>query len=391
MKHIRTLNTTSLTLLCSTLLLGACSSTTTSGSGSSDNYSDGVPELAAVQMSITSDPSSEALATDADAVDPTAMATDELAATVDAAGAGTPDLNGAREAVYDLNQAMRASLVHIAALVRNTPPTREQGDLRVWGPVTRGVTDFRFIMRHPAARDFKWRLDARPTGSGTGYTRVAAGEIVVGIAARRGVGVLGFDLNALDTVDPTVTASGVILAGFAHGKAGTTLAFGLKNFTRDASVKPGIDALLQEVHLKTQVNRVRLAYRGNVEGTATDAQELVLARVRNSVGVGGRSDMIVASGDVPDGHAWVISQCWNAALEQTYRIVRDCSKDDINGASCTVVSTTGDVSACDAGLRLPELPPTDPNQTLTDSEDPNGAVTIPTDIPSVDGAADDAG
>ena len=381
MKIIRFSNLTALTALCSTLLLGACGSNTTGGS---DDYSDGVPELGAVQMSITSDPNSEALATDADAVDPTAMATDEFAATLDAAGTGTQDLNGAREAVRDLNQAMRASLLSIVALVRNTQPTRELGDLRVWGPVTRGETEFRFIMRHPEAHVFKWRLDARLTGVDASYTRVAAGEIAVGIAARRGVGILGFDLTALGSVDPTVTASGVILGGFAHGKAGTTLAFGLKNFTRDAS-EPGIDALLQEVHLKNHVNRVRLAYRGNVEGTATDAEELVLARVRNSADVGGRSDMIVASGDVPDGHAWVVSQCWNASLEQTYRIVRDCSKDDIDGASCTVVSTFGDVAACEASLRLPELPPIDPNQTMTDPQDPNGNVTTPTDIPAVDG------
>ena len=96
--------------------------------------------------------------------------------------------------------------------------------------------------------------------------------------------------------------------------------------------------------------------------------------------------MLVTSGDVPDGHAWVISRCWDADLAQAYRIVRDCSKDDINGTSCTVVSTKGDVLACDAGLRLPELPPIDPNQTMTDSEDPNGGVTVPTDIPTVDGA-----
>jgi len=86
----------------------------------------------------------------------------------------------------------------------------------------------------------------------------------------------------------------------------------------------GVDALLQEVHLANEVNRVRLAYHGDVEGTATAAQEFVLARVRHTAGVGGRSDMIVTSGDVPAGQALVINQCWNAGLQQTYRIVRNC-------------------------------------------------------------------
>jgi len=170
----------------------------------------------------------------------------------------------------------------------------------MWGPVTRGATEYRFFMIHPALHTFKSRLDARVSGTLEAYSRVAAGEIVVGIAVRRGVGVAGFDLNALSSVDPTVTAKGVVLAGFAHGTLGTTLAFGLKGFTRDPAAEPAVDALFQEIHLANHVNRLRLAYRGNLEGTATDAQELVLARVRHRAGVGGRSDMIATSGDVPD-------------------------------------------------------------------------------------------
>ncbi len=376
-----------LSILSVSLLIGGCSSETTTSSG--DDYSDGVPELAAVQMRITGDQNSEALATSDDAVDPNAIVSDELALTMGDAGSdGTPDLNGAREAVRDLNQALRNSLQSIVALVRNSDPTYKSGDLRMWGPVERGQTQFRFFMRHPALHTFQWRLDGRIAGTTTAYSRIAAGEIAVGIRARRGVGVAGFDLNNLGDVNPTVTARGQILAGFAHGPRGTTLAFGLKQFTRDPAAKPGIDALLQEVHLLNDVNRVRLAYHGDVEGTATSAEELVLARVRHTAGVGGRSDMIVTSGDVPAGQAWVISQCWSAALQQTYRIVRDCPLDGLGGASCTVVSTVGDNDACDVNLRLPELPPSDQNQTMTDTENPNSDVTPPTAIPDVVGDVD---
>ncbi len=152
-----------------------------------------------------------------------------------------------------------------------------------------------------------------------------------------------------------------------------------------------MDALLQEVHLANEVNRVRLAYHGDVEGTATAAQEFVLARVRHTAGVGGRSDMIVTSGDVPAGQALVINQCWNAGLQQTYRIVRNCPLDGIGGASCTVVSTVGDNSACDGALRLPELPPSDPNQSMSDTANPNADVTPPATIPDVVGDLADAG
>ena len=50
MNKIRSSNKTALTVLCSTLLLGACGSSKTS-----DDYSEGVPELAAVQMKITAE------------------------------------------------------------------------------------------------------------------------------------------------------------------------------------------------------------------------------------------------------------------------------------------------------------------------------------------------
>ena len=372
------------TLAALSLSLAGCSSETTT---TNDDYADGAPELAAVQMRITGDANSEGLATTDDAIDPTTIASDELAAVTGDAGTGTPDLNGAREAVRDLNQALRHSLQSIAALVRNTQPTYKAGDLRMWGPVTRGTTEFRFFMRRPAPHEFQWRLDARLVDTVTAYSRVAAGEIVVGARARRGVGLAGFDIDSLAAVDPTVTATGKILAGFAHGPRGTTLAFGLKNFSRDPSVNPGIDALLQEVHLVDGVNRVRLVYHGNVEGTATSAEELVFARVRHTEGVGGRSDMIVTSGDVPQGQAWVINQCWDAALGQTYRLVRNCPLDGIDGAACTQVSVVGDASACDVNLRNQELPPSDPSQSMTDAQNPNSDVAPPSDIPTVTGDA----
>ncbi len=376
----------SLVTLSAITLFASAGCGSSAGSGSSDDdYASGAPELAAVQMRLTGDANTEAVAADDDAVDPSTLASDELAAVTDDAGAlGTPDLNGARQAIHDLNQALRSNLKSVAALVRTTAPTYKLGDLRMWGPVVRGETEFRFFMRKPALHKFQWRLDARVAGGATAYSRVAAGEIVVGARARRGAGIAGFDLTSLAAVDPQVTSQGQILAGFAHGPLGTTVAYGLKNFTRDPAVEP-IDALLQEVHLINDVNRVRLAYRGNVDGTATAAEELVLARVRHTVGIGGRSDMIVSQGDVPSGHAWVISQCWDRALGQSYRIVRDCPLDGIGGATCTEVSVVGDAQACDVNLRLPELPPIDPNQSMSDTQDPNTNVVPPTSIPDVSG------
>jgi hypothetical protein len=87
----------------------------------------------------------------------------------------------------------------------------------------------------------------------------------------------------------------------------------------------------------------------------------------------------------------VVSHCWNATLDQAYRIVRDCSKDDIDGASCTVVSTEGELAACDVNLRKPEFPPLDPTQAMTDSENPNADIAPPDAMPVVTSDIPDAG
>jgi hypothetical protein len=350
-----------------------------------DDDLEGVPEVAAVQMPLTGNAASEGTATEDDAIDAASLAADELDQTAVPETTDATDLGQLRGAVKELNQSIREFLGHVAALVRNTEPTYQIGALRMWGPVTRGTTEYRFFLRHAVGHRWGWRLDARIADTGETYSRVAAGEITVGARARRGAGVMGFDLDALKAVDPTVVAEGQLLAGFRHGELGTSVGYAVRDFTRDPTVRPGVDAILRAVHLKDGFNRVRMAFRGNVEGTATAAEELVLARLRHQRGVGGRSDMVVLDGDVPAGTALVVSQCWNKALQSGYRVVRSCPLDGLGGASCSVTATSGDASACPVLLQTPELPPADPSAPMTDDSDPNGDVTAPTEIPTVEG------
>lgn len=345
-----------------------------------------IPEVAAVQMSLTGDTASEATANEDDAIDASSMAADELEQASVPETTDANDLGQVRHAVKELNQSIRDFLAHVAALVRNEEPSHELGALRIWGPVTRGATEYRFILRHATARRWGWRLDARLAGSTESFDRVAAGEITVKGRARRGSGLMGFDLDALSAVDPTVVAQGQILAGFRHGDLGTTVGYALRDFTRDPAVRPGLDAILRAVHSEQGVNRVRLAFRDNVEGTATAAEELVLARVRHQRDAGGRSDFVVVQGDVPTGTALVVSQCWNQQLQSGYRIVRSCPLDGLGGESCTVTVSSGDANTCPVSFRSVELPPVDPNAPMPEQDDPNADVAAPSEIPSVEGA-----
>jgi hypothetical protein len=237
------------------------------------------------------------------------------------------------------------------------------------------------VMQRGAAHHFGWRLEARPADTTEKFVTVAAGGIAVGYAARRGVGSVGIDLDALGSLDPTIAARGALLVSFAHGPNGSTLAYRLADFSPDPSWKTPLSALVQAVHFKLGQNRLRLAYYGNVASTATDQFELVLARARQMRDVGGRADSIVTGGDVTDGRAWVVSECWDARLKSVYRSVRDCPADGIGGDQCAEVSTVGDAAACAHGVTDADLPPEDPTAPMSDPESPEGDVTPPESMP----------
>jgi len=350
----------------------------------------GVPEEGALQLSITDDAVMEALATDDDQVG-AALSSDELGSvSLPLVAPATPadGLARSRQAVQELNQALRDFLQPIAALVRGQEPDQVTGNVAQWGPVTRGTTEYRFFVRKGILKRFGWLLQARPDGSSDEFVNVAAGGIQVGALVRRGRGVVGVDLDALGDVDPTVHARGKVLAAFAHGAAGTALAYGLHDFTRGADDTTAVDAAFQGVHLTGGFNRVRLAFHGNLPETASDAKELVLARVRHHRGEGGRADLLVTGGDIANGKLWLVSECWSAQLASTYRIVRECPGDGIGGARCVEQSSKGDPAACGRDLAQPEFPPADAEEPMADPESPEEELLPPTEMPSGDAPTD---
>jgi hypothetical protein len=347
----------------------------------------GAPELAAVQLALTGSAEAEGAATEYDAIDVESLTADELEQLELRDWTDAVELGRARVAIKLLNESLREFLTPVVAMLRNTEPTHEAGALRMWGPVVRGATSYRFFLRNVSATRWGWRLDAKVADSADDFERVAAGEITVGARARRGTGKMGFDLSALAALDPTISARGKILIGFHHGVKGNSVAYALRDFSPSGD-DDGVDALLRAVHLENGFNRVRLAYRGNVEGTATDAEEVVLARLRHRMDLGGRNDALVFAGDVAEGEVWVVSQCWAASLEGTYREVRSCPRDGIGGERCVSVSRIGDSSRCPTALREIELPPVDPNEKMDDRSDPNADVMPPDDVPDVHGGTE---
>jgi hypothetical protein len=348
------------------------------------SYLEGVPEQAALQLQITEDAANEALAGDEDAVASDAVAADlgQLSAALE--GDIAEGLHGAQQGIRELNQALRNILGPIVAMVRNTEPDEVQANVAQWGPTVRGATEYRLFVRKGALKRYGWLLQARPEGSDGAYANVAAGSIAVGEVVRRGVGTIGVDLDAFGAVDPTVAARGKILGSFAHGPRGTVLAYALKDFTRGEDDTTPISAAFQGVHLPGGYNRVRLAFHGNLPESASEAEELLLARVRHHRGEGGRADVLVMGGDVADGRVWVASECWDREDGSTFRAVLDCPGDGPGGDQCTVVNTWGDRTACARDLREAELPPLNPEEHMDDSERPEADLLPPDQMPSGD-------
>ena len=361
--------------------IGGCAGARDEGGSDGETVAEleGVPELSAVQMGLTEDSQSEGTATEDDMIDPDAVADDLEMLEVPENAA--EDMVAGQQAIRHLNQGLRNFLTPVVRLVRNTAPTEQLGAIKVWGPVVEAGVEYRLLVRHASSGRYAWRLDARPEESNGSYQRVAVGRLVRGAEARRGKGGMGVDLDALGELNGEVKARGKVLIGFRHGDAGTTVGYGLRGFTADPSLDDGVDAVARAVHLKGGVNRLRLAFHGDVPGSASDAKELMLARLRHLRGVGGRSDVVVVGGDVPEGQVWVRSQCWTKGLEKVFSEVSLCPLDlPVDLSLCEVQETDGDVTACDKSLRDAELPPSDPEAPMDDAKDPNADVEIPADF-----------
>ncbi|MBK6848102.1 MAG: hypothetical protein IPG96_11405 [Proteobacteria bacterium] len=342
-----------------------------------DDFSDAAPELQALQLELTGDGASEGLA-----VEQTSAALASVAQGLEQGAA--PYLEGTRGSLRQINQALGQALEPVVALLREEAPQTLRGQRRFWGPVTRGATDYAFVMERGALlrSRFSWAVAAKPQGAPAGQYRViAAGSIVVGAERRRGRGVVGLDLDQAGALDPTVKARGKLLVGFAHGVQGTALAYRFKDFTPDGAEggPTPFSAVVRGLHLKAVANAtlparnlVRIAFHGNVpDSPVSGTRELVVAHARHWRGVGGRIDALATGGDLGADRAYVIAECWGEGLQQGFLRVRQCARaNPTSDAGCTVVRSEGDESACALGLRRVELPPADPLADSTETEAP---------------------
>jgi hypothetical protein len=290
-----------------------------------DEFRDAVPDAAGLTLELQGGTTEAALASA-----PEALEASDL-------GAGGDDLAVARERLRQLNAAVGGVLVRVDELI-GAQPTTLPGDVRMFGPANlpAGATPaatFRLTVRKKAPGRFGFLVDAKPVNTAdSAYVHVAAGEIVRGVAARRGRGTIGIDADALHAVNGLAfPATGKLLASFAHtGARGKALAYRLLAFDADGAGTthaPVTAKLVGHRHSVTGVTRVRLAALDDLVGPNSASpfhDELVFAHFGWSPALGKARAYTVATnwvdgssqlhGDVtPIGSSpafWIGRACW---------------------------------------------------------------------------------
>ncbi|MBN1206529.1 MAG: hypothetical protein JXB05_16705 [Myxococcaceae bacterium] len=344
-------------------------------------YVEATPDLAGVSLEINSEAAAEESA---------AMIADGFGVNrQELNGQGPEFLEGARMQIKALNSALKEAITPIVELVNARGAEAQPGDVLVYGPVDRTHATFRFTIKKATERRFVWKLEARPLGSTdeAAYKVVAAGGLTKGLVAHRGRGTIGINLDNLKAVAPSTTGQGKLMASFAHTAGNDkTLAYRLVGFTPNlANHEPVTGAFVGHRRQPSGATRVRVFGQYNLRHTATSEKEKVFAAIRFIPGIGGRADVIASGGDIAPDKVFIGSACWDPQEQETFRILRQCTK--VQGqppSNCEIVpgSVVGTREACPAvELRGELAPPSgNPDDISPEPDSPTEPEPVPGDV-----------
>ncbi|HMK73884.1 MAG TPA: hypothetical protein VK454_11125 [Myxococcaceae bacterium] len=355
------------------LIAAACSSS----SGSGDQFQAAVPDSAGLTLEATGAASEDAALTS-----DTAAALTSGPASANATASGLEFLPVIRDAIQDLNQGVHQFFDPIGQVIATQGQDIGVGSAETFGPVDRDGVTYLLTVKRLATSRFVWKLEGKTAGSASTvpFTLLAVGSVfhAQNDAAHRGRGQIGIDLDAFKTVKPGFMGQGKLYGAYSHydvtdpsGLAGDakTLIYVLSNFSIDTSVHAPVSAAFAGYKSLSGVRRVRVLFYGDLPEFVgnPDKAELFLGRARFNPGVGGRADALVTGGDVPNGELIFGAECWDKSEALVWKKVWACT----GPSTCTVVSETGDRTACAVDLRddAPEAP--------TDGQDLTGETGAP--------------
>jgi hypothetical protein len=364
-------------LAAATVLVAACGSSTTP-----DQLQASVPDYEGLSLEATGAASEDSALTDS---------APRPALTSD----GLEFLPAIQTAIHDLNQGVKQFFQPIGELIATQGTDITVGTSKTYGPLDRDGVTYLLTVKHFAPNRFAWKLEGKPSGAAASvpFTKLAVGTVFHAETdrAHRGRGQIGIDLDAFKTVKPDFAGQGKLYGAYSHydsdpsSPAGDskTLVYLLSNFTLDATVNAPVSAAFAGHKTPSGIRGVRVLFYGDLPafvGTP-DHAEFLLGRARFKPGVGGRADALVTAGDVPAGTFIYGAECWDRAEMLAWKKVWSCTS--LDPSSCTPVSQSGDVMACDVDLRTdaPQAPTTD-DDLSPEAGAPDPTVAAPTGMPS---------
>ena len=371
-------------LALATLLAAACGSST-----STDPFQASVPDYGGLSLEATGAASEGATLT-SDGAALTGTSSSALTSS------GLEFLPAIRTAIHDLNQGVKQFFEPIGNLIASQGTDIVVGTSKTFGPQDKDGVTYLLTVRRIGEHRYAWKLEGKPAGADAtvAFTRLAVGTVfhAENDMAHRGRGQIGIDLDAFKTVKPAFAGQGKLYGAYSHydstdssGVAGDskTLIYVLSNFTIDASTTPPVSAAFVGHKNRAGIRGVRVLYYGDLPDFvgSPDLAELLLGRARFKPGVGGRADALVTGGDVPAGTLIYGAECWDMAETLTWKKVWSCTAPGV----CTVVSESGDRTACAVDLRddAPDAPAS-PDDVSPEQGAPDPTVAVPAGMPSFD-------
>jgi len=298
----------------------------------------------------------------------------------DASTSAVPELLAkARLGADIVNAGVYEALSPIMSLVK-TRPSRS-GNTVTYGPIRSGTASYTFVLRKLSsnARNFSWKLQAKPQSGGEGTTTVAGGTISLSSdtppVARSTLGVNGDALSAADT---TLHSQGTLLLGASDDGTTNVLRFRLQGFTPDSTRADSVTAAALGIRHDQDENQIRVVLKTNLDETKTDAEELVIIKLHWRKADGARADAVAVGGDIPSGQELRISTCVPASLDPASASTVSVTCD-VTDTSCT--SSTSEL-ACPSAFQSDTAPNPDPT---ADDAPPNAPTLpeVPTSVPDM--------
>ena len=231
------------------------------------------------------------------------------------------------------------ALLGVVRAVVHLPPTRDDGDTKVWGPYTPGGLEpgtFRLTAQRVAADRYTFKLELRPRASSAeaDYRVVLDGESEQ-VAGDRGKGRITLDFDVARTIDTTSCDSGKATFFYDATQPARQIRVELRGYADRNDANP---ICRKEVphdadYAYTREGSGAGTFLFHVQANVNDASERkplledIKIRSRWQADGAGRSDVSVAGGEVVQDLASAglgvdkvtATECWGTTFRVTYQ------------------------------------------------------------------------